>query len=87
VVWAVIFQGVQHERHAIKLNLRRAKHFRCCESERVPGGVYELEGWYGPRRAYTLYVRVYFGSRAGSAARAEAHHALDRLRLPPIRQA
>lgn len=86
VVWAVIFQGIQHERHAIKLNLSSAQHFLCCEGERVPGDSYELHGWYGPRRAYTVYVRVYFGSRAGSAARAQAQHALDRLRLPPMRQ-
>jgi hypothetical protein len=87
VVWAVIFQGVQHERHAIKLNLRSAKYFPCCEGERVRGGSYELHGWYGPRRAYTVYVRVYFGSRADLAACAQAQHALDRLTLPTIRQA
>ena len=37
----------------------------------------------GPRRAYSVIVRVYLGSRSTPALRSEAQRALDGLRLPP----
>jgi len=81
IVWAVIFQGQMREQKPISLNLDRAKHFACCEGEPVAGGEYELHG-FGPRGAYTVYIRIYFGSRPTVASRAEARHALRRLELP-----
>ena len=67
-----------------KLELKRAKYFPCCEGARVAGGMYELHG-FGPRRKYTVYVRIYFGARPTASARAQAQKALDRLHLPPVR--
>jgi hypothetical protein len=85
LVWAAIFQGVQsREQKPISLDLDRAQHFPCCEGEFVAGGMYELHG-FGPRRAYTVYVRIYFGSRPTVASRAEAARALSRLALPAPR--
>ena len=83
IVWAVIFQGQMTEQKPISLNLGRAKHFVCCEGAYVAGGEYELDG-FGPGRAFTVYVRIYFGSRPTVASRAEAQHALSRLELPPL---
>jgi hypothetical protein len=84
IVWAVIFQGQIREQKAISLNLERAKHFLCCDGVYVAGGMYSLHG-FGPRRAYTVYVRIYFGARPTVASRAEAQRALNRLELPPLR--
>jgi hypothetical protein len=84
IVWAVIFQSDYTPRRPIKLDLSKARRFDCCEGADVLGGEYELTG-SGPRRAYSVIVRVFFGSRPTSALRAEAQHALDQLRLPPLR--
>jgi hypothetical protein len=84
IVWAVIFQGQMRKHAPIKLNLKRAKHFPCCEGERVAGGMYELHG-FGPLRAFTVYVRIYFGARPTASSRADVQKALDRLELPPTR--
>jgi hypothetical protein len=84
VVWAVIFQGLSRERKPITLNLARARHLACCEGESLRSPMYELHG-FGPRRAYTAYVRVYFGSRPTATARAQAQLALNRLELPSSR--
>jgi hypothetical protein len=84
IVWAVIFQGEMREHEPIKLELKRAKYFPCCEGARVAGGIYELHG-FGPHRKYTVYVRIYFGARPTASRRAEAQKALDRLQLPPVR--
>jgi hypothetical protein len=81
IVWAAIFQGRPGKQKPIRLDLRRAKHFACCEGEYVAGGLYELTG-LGPRRAYSVIVRVYFGSRATRTLRLQAQRALNRLRLP-----
>jgi len=80
VVWAVAFEGTARERRPIVLDLRRARRLPCCESTRVAGGMEELHG-LGRRRAYTVYVRVYFGSRPTAATRAAAQRALGRLDL------
>jgi hypothetical protein len=84
VVWAVIYQAASDGQKPIRLDLRRARHLPCCEGEYVAGGLYELTG-LGPERAYSVIVRIYFGSRASRARRAKAQWALDRLQLPPPR--
>lgn len=84
IVWAAIFQGQMREQKPIRLDLDRARRFDCCEGPYVAGGMYELTG-YGPRRSYTVYVRVYFGSRPTVARRAAAQRALDHLALPAAR--
>jgi len=84
IVWAVIFQGELLEHAPIKLDLKRAKYFPCCEGERVAGGVYSLHG-FGPRRKYNVYVRIYFGARPRASTLAEAQRALDQLELPRLR--
>ena len=81
IVWAVIYAPASDER-PIRLDLRRARHLACCDGPvRVAGGMYELAG-YGPRRTYSMIVRVYFGSRPTPSVVAAAQLALNRLRLP-----
>jgi hypothetical protein len=84
IVWAVILQGVQRGQERIRLDLRHAKHFACCEGEYVPGGSYEMTGT-GPRGAYSVIIRIYFGAPATRALRVQAQRALNRLQLPPGR--
>jgi hypothetical protein len=84
IVWAVIFQSAYTPQKPVKLDLSKARHLPCCEGAHVAGGVYSLTG-SGPRRAYSVIVRVFFGSRATRARRAEAQRALGRLELPPLR--
>lgn len=84
IVWAVIFQSDRTPQKPIRLDLKKARHLPCCEAAYVAGGVYELTG-SGPRRAYSVIVRVFFGSRLTHVRRTEAQHALDRLELPPLR--
>jgi hypothetical protein len=82
VIWAVIIQGGQEKQKRVRLTLSRAKHFACCEGEYVAGGLYELDG-AGPCDAYSVIVRVYFGTwTITRALRAQAQRALDRLDLP-----
>ena len=87
VVWAVIYTPVASNPppRPIRLDLAQAHHLRCCDGPvTVVGGTDELTG-YGPSRAYSVIVRVYFGSRPTAALRAAAQRALDRLRLPSPR--
>ena len=84
IVWAVIFQSDYTPQKPIGLDLSRARRLPCCEGAYVAGGVYELAG-SGPRRAYSVIVRVFFGSRPTNARRNEAQRALERLELPPLR--
>jgi hypothetical protein len=84
IVWAVIFQSSYTPHKPIRLDLSKARHLPCCEAASVAAGVYELTG-SGPRRAYSVIVRVFFGSRPTRARRAEAQRALGRLELPPLR--
>ncbi len=81
IVWAVIYAPASSGRR-IQLDLRRARRLACCDGPvRVTGGMYELAG-FGPRRAYSVIVRIYFGSRPTRALLASARAALDRLCLP-----
>jgi hypothetical protein len=82
VVWAVIYDPVDTEPRPIRLDLRTATRFACCEATPVRGGVYVLVGAGPGGGAYTTIVRVYFGSRPTTATRAAAQGALDRLELP-----
>ena len=84
IVWAVIYEPAERGQKRLRLALAQAKRFVCCEAAYVAGGEYELTG-LGPGSAYSVIVRIYFGSRPTRALRAEAQHALDRLRLPSPR--
>ena len=84
VVWAVIFESRRTRQKPIRLDLRLARRFDCCEGAFVAGGEYELNG-AGPEGAYSVIVRVYFGSRPTRALRAQTQHALDHLKLPSPR--
>jgi hypothetical protein len=84
IVWAVIFQSDYTPQKRLRLDLSKARRLSCCERAYVAGGVYELTG-SGSRRAYSVIVRVFFGSRPTKARRTEAQRALDRLELPPLR--
>jgi hypothetical protein len=81
IVWAVIYAPASSGR-PIRLDLRRARHLACCDGPvRVAGGMYELDG-YGSGRAYSMIVRVYFGSRPTRSVLAAAQLAMNHLRLP-----
>lgn len=83
IVWAVIFSPAQKGDGPIRLDLARAEHFRCCDGPvSVAGGDYQLTG-HGPNRAYSVIIRVFFGSRPTRGLRARAQRALSLLRLPP----
>jgi hypothetical protein len=84
IVWAVIYNPAQRGESGIRLDLAKARRFACCEGAYVAGGEYELAG-SGPGRAYSVIVRIYFGSRPNRASRTEAQRALDQLRLPAPR--
>jgi len=84
IVWAVVFESRPGRLRPIRLDLRRARHYACCEGAYLTAGSYELVG-LGRCRAYSVIVRIYFGSRPGRRARAEAQRALDRLVLPRCR--
>lgn len=84
IVWAVIYNPTQKGEKPIRLNLGAAKHFACCEAVGLVAGDYELSG-YGPGRAYSVIVRIYFGSRPTRTLRVEAQRALNQLELPPPR--
>ena len=94
VVFAVIYQSAQRARRIafigrkrpfgprrIALRLDRAKRYPCCDGTYVAGGEYALAG-AGPAAAYSVIVRVYFGSPPTRALRAQAQRALERLELP-----
>jgi hypothetical protein len=81
IVWAVIYAPASNGR-PIQLDLRQARHLACCDGPvRVAGGTYELAG-YGPRRPYSMIIRVYFGARPTRSILAAAQLALNHLRLP-----
>ena len=84
IVWAVIFNPVQRGDKPIRLDLSKAKRFACCEAAYVAGGEYELAG-SGPGNAYSVIVRIYFGSRPTAPLRNAAQRALDQLALPSPR--
>lgn len=85
IVWAVIYSPAENGQKPIRLDLGRARHLRCCDGPvSVAGGDYELTG-YGPNRAYSVIVRIYFGSRPTRGLRAQAQRALNQLQLPSPR--
>jgi hypothetical protein len=65
-------------------SVAKAYRFRCCEGADVPGGEWDLYGW-GPQHAYSVLVRIYFGSAPTQAMKAQAQRAVGRLRLPVAR--
>jgi hypothetical protein len=83
IVWAVIYRGHPQGQRTIRFDLRRARHLPCCDGQWVAGGASELDG-AGPGHAYSVIVRIYFGSFA-RALRVQAQRALDHLKLPPPR--
>ncbi len=83
IVWAVIFNPETGEK-PIRLDVDRARRFDCCEAAYVAGGEYELTG-SGPGHAYSVIVRIYFGSHPTSSLRAQAQRALNQLELPSPR--
>jgi hypothetical protein len=81
ILWAVIYTPVAAGQKPIRLSIAAAKRFKCCEAAYVAGGEWELAGT-GPGRAYSVIVRIYFGSGPTRAMRAQAQRALNRLELP-----
>ena len=86
VVWASIQLPTEawppdHRRLSVHYSLVNAYRLACCEAAGIGGGEWELYG-FGPRRAYTVLVRVYWGSPPTEAMKAEAERALHTLRLP-----
>lgn len=84
IVWAVIYEPADARAPPFRLDLRGARHLRCCEGAYVAGGMDELFG-VGPDRKYSVIVRVYYGSFPNRRLRTDAQRALDRLRLPKPR--
>jgi hypothetical protein len=84
IVWAVIYSPAARGQKPIEADLGKATRFACCEATYVEGGEYELSG-LGPGSAYSVIIRIYFGSRPTSALRAAAQRALNQLELPSTR--
>jgi hypothetical protein len=84
VVFAVIYQATRPTQGRIVLRLDRARRYPCCDGTHVAGGEYGLTRG-GPGLAYSVIVRVYFGSPPTRAMRARAQLALHHLALPSIR--
>jgi len=81
LVFATIYESGVERGRRIRLRLDRAQRFPCCDGTYVPGGEYALSG-LGPGAAYSVVVRVYFGSRPTRSMRAQAQRALDHVALP-----
>ncbi len=81
VVFAVVYQSLPNRERRIALRLADARRYPCCDGTYVAGGAYALTGT-GPAAAYSVIVRVYFGSPPTPSMRAQAQRAIDRLRLP-----
>ena len=84
VVFAVVYQSARYTERRIVLRLDHATRYPCCDGTYVAGGEYGLTGT-GPRAAYSVIVRVYFGSSPTRTMRAQAQRALDHLKLPAPR--
>ena len=80
IVWAVTYSPVQDRQRPILLDFAKARRFDCCEATYVADGEYELSG-SGPGHAYSMIVRIYFGSHPTSRLRALAQLALRQLQL------
>ena len=83
IVWAVIYDPA-NSGAPLRLDLGKARRLKCCEGAYVAGGNYELAG-YGPKRAYSAIVRIYFGSPPTKSLLTQAKRALTHLQLPPPR--
>ena len=81
VVFATVYESAPNRGPRIALRLERARRYACCDGTYVPGGEYALAG-AGPGAAYSVIVRVYFGSAPTRSMRAQAQRALDHLELP-----
>lgn len=81
LVFAVVYESGRRTGKRVDLRLAAATRRRCCDGTFVAGGQYALAG-LGPEAAYSVIVRVYFGSRPTAAMRGQAQRALDRLVLP-----
>jgi hypothetical protein len=81
VVFAAVYESAGPRGSPVDLRLGRARRFPCCDGTYVAGGEYELAG-AGPAGAYSVIVRVYFGSPPTPSMRTQAQRALDRLELP-----
>jgi hypothetical protein len=84
VVFAAVYESAEPRGRPIGLRFGRARRYPCCDGTYVAGGEYELAG-SGPAAAYSVIVRVYFGSPPTPSMRAQAQQALDRLELPASR--
>lgn len=82
LVFAAVYESGRVRGRQITLRLDRATRYPCCDGTYVAGGEYALAGME-PDAAYSVIVRVYFGSPPTRAMRAEAQRALDGLALPP----
>ena len=84
VVFAWIEPG--YRRKAIRLNLRFARHFLCCDGSPPDSFVSEWDMiGAGPKHAYEVTVRVFLPLRPWPSDIRAAKRALTRLRLPPPR--
>src|SRR5262245_18702906 len=81
LVFATIYESGPRPAKRIELRLGKATRHPCCDGTYVAGGEYALSGM-GPAAAYSVIVRVYFGSTPSRAMRAQAQRALDHLELP-----
>ena len=81
LVFAVVYESGQATQRRIRLRLGRATRHPCCDGTYVAGGEYALAGT-GPAAAYSVIVRVYFGSPPTRSMRTQAQRALDHLELP-----
>ena len=81
LVFATIYESGQSAGRRVQLRLDRARRFPCCDGTYVAGGEYALSG-LGPGAAYSVIVRIYFGSRPTRSMRTQAQRALDHLELP-----
>lgn len=84
VVFAVVYQTAQNTQRRIVLRLDKARRYPCCDGTYVAGGEFAVTG-AGPGLAYSVIVRVYFGSIPTRSMRAQAQRALDHLELPSPR--
>jgi hypothetical protein len=86
LVFATIYESGPSNRRRISLRFDQATRYPCCDGTYVGGGEYALAG-AGPDAAYSVIVRVYFGSRPTRPMRVQAQRALDHLELPRPRSA
>ena len=81
LVFAVVYESGRGTGRRIVLRIDRATRYRCCDGTYVAGGEYAMAGM-GPEAAYSVIVRIYFGSPPTRSMLAQAQRALDHLELP-----